>query len=67
MQTKSTHEGRRMKKIYSGSELAVVVLDSAEEIEVVTLALADFIPRSGGTVRPAATTLLREMTAEAPA
>lgn len=55
-----------MKKIYNGGQIAAVVLDDELEIEIVTLALADFIPRTGGRVGPKATELLRELTAPAP-
>lgn len=55
-----------MKKIYSGDKLAVVVLDTEEEITTVILALADFIPRSGGGLESTGAKLLGEMTAPAP-
>jgi hypothetical protein len=56
-----------MKKIYAGSELAVVVLDDAEEIRVVTDALRQYMNRAqwpDDSTR--AGDLLGEMTAPAP-
>lgn len=50
-----------MKKIYSGSELAVVVLDTPEEIQAVILAL-----ESQTVTGPTERALLAEMRAPAP-
>jgi hypothetical protein len=55
-----------MKKIYAGTKLAAVILDTEEEIETVVMALADFLPRSGGGLRSTGAELLGELTAPAP-
>jgi hypothetical protein len=57
-----------MKKIYAGSELAVVVLDSPEEIQLVVEALQTALPYKGWAAdeRDALIGMAAEMLAAAP-
>jgi hypothetical protein len=56
-----------MKKIYAADTLAVVVLDTTEEIEVVVDALRQYINRvQWPTDKTLAADLLGELTAPAP-
>jgi hypothetical protein len=55
-----------VKLIYNGTELAAAILDDPSEINAVVMALADFLPRSGGDLQSTAGKLLGELTAPAP-
>jgi hypothetical protein len=55
-----------VKKVYAGSELAVVILDSPAEIEAVTAALQNVLDHRPDAGLPVLRNLLAELQAPAP-